>query len=171
MLESANGKRQLVWTMSSEPDRQLASDILEIWRQEVAPMVNFTGILPAIQFQPATPNVFRAMKRNGGNALGLEDRNKTLMVMNWSVGWVDPADDEAVYAAYARITRRVTELEQSRGLYHPFKYANYAHPSQDPVSSYGYENKKKVVEISRKYDPTGLFQRNPGQFKLNGQAQ
>ncbi|KAK8105211.1 hypothetical protein PG999_008570 [Apiospora kogelbergensis] len=167
-LESANGKRQLVYTMTVEPDRQLASDILEIWRQEVTPMVNFSDILPALQFQPQTPNIFQAMRRNGGNCVGLQDRNSTLLILNWSIGWSDPADDAAVNAAYARVTQRVTELSQARGLFHPFKYANYAHPSQDPIATYGEENKQRLLKISHKYDPTGVLQRNPGQFKLNG---
>ncbi|KAK7952865.1 hypothetical protein PG996_013746 [Apiospora saccharicola] len=154
--------------MSVEPDRQLAGDILEIWRQEVAPMVNFSGILPALQFQPQTPNIFEAMRRNGGNAVGLQDRNSTLLILNWSIGWSNPADDAAVNAAYARITQRVMDLSQSRRLFHPFKYANYAHPSQDPIATYGLENKQRLLGVSRKYDPTGLFQKNPGQFKLNG---
>jgi hypothetical protein len=38
-----------------------------------------------------------------------------------------------------------------------FKFMNYAFNFQDPIGSYGTENKKKLQEVSRKYDPEGLF--------------
>jgi hypothetical protein len=61
----------------------------------------------------------------------------------------------------------VEELTQAEGLYHPYKYLNFAAWFQDPFGGYGKEQKMKLREVARKYDPTGVFQRQlPGGFKL-----
>jgi hypothetical protein len=61
----------------------------------------------------------------------------------------------------------VEELTQSEGVYHPYKYLNFAAWWQDPLGSYGKEQKMRLREVARKYDPTGVFQRQvSGGFKL-----
>lgn len=46
-------------------------------------------------------------------------------------------------------------------------YMNYAYTSQDPIGSYGEENKAELQRVSNRYDPQGLFQKGvPGGFKL-----
>lgn len=47
-------------------------------------------------------------------------------------------------------------------------YLNYAHPSQDPLKSYGEDKVQFIREVAAKYDPTGVFQnRIPGGFKIS----
>lgn len=54
-------------------------------------------------------------------------------------------------------------LEQSvsaakeRGLYHPFKYMNYAAMDQDPIGSYGNENVEFLKRVQKLYDAEGVF--------------
>jgi hypothetical protein len=48
-----------------------------------------------------------------------------------------------------------------------FVYLNYAGGSQKVVSSYGKDNICQMWDVSKKYDPKGVFQhRLPGGFKL-----
>ena len=42
-----------------------------------------------------------------------------------------------------------------RGLWHRFKYANYAEEGQDVWGGYG--DKKWLVELQRRVDPEGVF--------------
>ena len=50
-----------------------------------------------------------------------------------------------------------------------YLYMNYASPYQDPIAGYGAANKAKLKAISKKYDPTGVFEiLQPGYFKLDG---
>jgi hypothetical protein len=61
----------------------------------------------------------------------------------------------------------IAEIAVEMGLLHEFQYLNYADPSQDPIGSYGEENASFLREVSKKYDPRGVFQRQvPGGFKL-----
>lgn len=46
---------------------------------------------------------------------------------------------------------------------------NHASKFQDPIASYGKENKARLQRIAAEYDPTGVYQTlQPGYFKLNG---
>ena len=61
----------------------------------------------------------------------------------------------------------VEELTQEEGVYHRFKYLNFAAWFQDPLGGYRKEQKKKLREVARNYDPTGMFQKQvSGGFKL-----
>lgn len=54
-----------------------------------------------------------------------------------------------------------------RGQAVPYKYLDYAWDFQDPIGSYGGGNVEKLKEVSKKFDPKGLFQKGvPGGFKL-----
>ncbi|KAI4868741.1 hypothetical protein F4820DRAFT_408617 [Hypoxylon rubiginosum] len=46
---------------------------------------------------------------------------------------------------------------ERRGRKVPHIYLNYTSSFQDPFASYGEENKKFLREVSRRYDPHGLF--------------
>lgn len=61
----------------------------------------------------------------------------------------------------------IEQVTQAEGVYHPYKYLNFAAGFQDPLGGYGEEQKMKLKQVARKYDPTGIFQRQvPGGFKL-----
>jgi hypothetical protein len=55
----------------------------------------------------------------------------------------------------------------SRNTLHSYVFMNYASSFQNPIDSYGAENKLKLQEVSEKYDPEGVFQKGvPGGFKV-----
>lgn len=56
---------------------------------------------------------------------------------------------------------------EENGLYHPFKYMNYAAEDQDPVASYGAENVEFLKKVRHIYDSEGLFtELVPGGHKI-----
>jgi len=55
-----------------------------------------------------------------------------------------------------------TEINPTR-----YIYTNYAADFQDPMTGYGLRSLAFMREVSRKYDPQGIFQKQvPGGFKL-----
>jgi hypothetical protein len=61
----------------------------------------------------------------------------------------------------------IEKLTKAEGVYHPYKYLNFAAWFQDPLGSYSREQKKKLRQVARTYDPMGIFQKQvPGGFKL-----
>lgn len=58
-----------------------------------------------------------------------------------------------------------------RGWDRTFRYMNYAGEFQYVIANYGNENKARLGEIGKKYDPHGVFQTlQPGYFKLDRAA-
>lgn len=79
---------------------------------------------------------------------------------------------ERKQAAYPKCKAFVTRLREfarsaDENLNLDWEYINYADESQDPLSTYGRENVKKLREVALKYDPEQVFQKLcRGGFKL-----
>ncbi|KAI5866329.1 FAD-binding domain-containing protein [Durotheca rogersii] len=164
------GSRQSYWTLTTRVDRQLAIDMLTAFHEEIEPLQDVKGFLPSFIFQLVTEPQRAEMLRRGGNALGLgAAAGEPLLLMNYAIMWADAADDVAVLSATARAVARARARAQERGVDHPFLYANYASEYQDPIPGYGAANVARLREVSRKYDPEGVFARlHPGHFKFEG---
>jgi hypothetical protein len=66
---------------------------------------------------------------------------------------------------------RCVEAAKAAGKLNDYLYMNYASPYQNPIGGYGAANQARLNAISKKYDPTGVFQTlQPGYFKLDGTA-
>jgi hypothetical protein len=84
-----------------------------------------------------------------------------------SIGWSDKKDDEAIQKATEDLMKKSVNFTMSSSVQHPYIYMNYAMKDDDVFSSYGAENKQKLLDIKRKYDPEDVFGRLvPGGFKL-----
>lgn len=125
------------------------------------------GILPAIIFQPISLNELNFMSKDGGNPLGLSPEDGPLLLLSLAIGWTNAADDVRVLAMTEAWMDRTIETAKNRGLFHRYIYQNYAGKNQDVFAGYGEENLQRLRDISRRYDPNGVFQRlQPGYFKL-----
>lgn len=97
--------------------------------------------------------------------MGASDGDLVLFVV--SASWHRPEHDYIITTAAWKLIAKIDEATRKEGMYHPFKYLNYAAAWQDPIGSYGDENVRKLRSASRKYDPHGMFQEQcPGGFKL-----
>lgn len=77
--------------------------------------------------------------------------------------WEDVEHDEPILDAAATFMQRVEAAATARGTFHRYVYLNYAAPEQDIYEGYGQENRKKLLEISSKYDPDEVFSKlRPG---------
>ena len=58
---------------------------------------------------------------------------------------------------------RVEAAATSHGTFHKYVYLNYAAPEQDIYGGYGEKNRKRLLDISSRYDPEGVFSKlRPG---------
>lgn len=65
-------------TLSFKNDAQILGDILDVWYQDIQPIINITDFLPALVFQPLTDPVIKNFAKNGGNALGITEADGPL---------------------------------------------------------------------------------------------
>lgn len=67
------------------------------------------------------------------------------------------------------ILEKMEDLTKSRNLYDPFVFLNDAFTTQPVIRNYGEANLERMLDVSKAYDPSGMFQYQvPGGFKLGG---
>lgn len=80
--------------------------------------------------------------------------------------WIRTADNDRVEKTIQRVMDDIKDTAKKQGLWNKFLYLNSAGQWQDVISSYGKKN-VNLKEVSKKYDPDGLFQKAvPGGYKL-----
>ena len=96
-----------------------------------------------------------------------EEDNDPLVIASFTVNWADANQDVQVKS----ITRAAVEHIEAFAIHHEtahrYKYLNYCAEWQDPFRGYGRGEKEWLREVSKTYDPDGLFQKAcRGGFKL-----
>lgn len=142
------------------------------------------GLTWDFQWEPLPRHFLEASTAAGGNVMGLEDVQEDLLskstlpfcpssansdqdpVLFIMPLWADATYDTDVRDASEKWFNDVTAYTKSVGKDHPFQFTNYAASFQDPMSGYGAENLAYLKEVSEKYDPTQVFQRAVGGYKL-----
>lgn len=163
------GFREHYTTATFKNSAALQVRILDIFTQEVEPIKDAADILPALVMQPITLPMIRLFRKNGGNALGIAEADGPLILMNLAILWSSKADDDRIIAAAARVISRSQQVAGEMGLGYRYIYQNYASLSQDVFRGYGEPNRRRLLAISRKYDPDQVFRNlQPGYFKLDG---
>lgn len=166
-----DGARETYWDVSFKVDRELFSYLVNTFYELLPDIVDAAGLLPTISIQAITKGQLTGMQKRGGNALGLDPAGGPYFIMNMGSMWTDPADDARVLKFHAEVIKRVKKEAKAKGLDNDYIYQNYASQFQDVFSSYGKKNQEKLVTVSKKYDPTQVFQKlQPGYFKLQGGA-
>lgn len=163
------GARQAFWTWTTKLDLEMATLAKDTFFEELNNVLDVPGILGAVSLQVLTEPIIEKGAMNGGNALGLDPKDGPLMLALVSMSWTDSADDDKMNKFNARIKDRCVTAAKAKGKANEYLYMNYASPWQDPVAGYGAANQARLKAISKKYDPTGVFEiLQPGYFKLNG---
>lgn len=166
---SRPGLRQAFWTWTTKLDKEMATIHKDIFFKELPSIVDAADLVPAISLQTFTEPILEKTTARGGNALGLNPKDGPLMFVLVSLKWSDPADDTRINKFAAKVKQRATDAARARGKSHPYLYINYASPWQDPIAGYGAGNKARMQAVSKKYDPTSVFEElQPGYFKLGG---
>ncbi|KAL9057835.1 MAG: hypothetical protein Q9162_002065 [Coniocarpon cinnabarinum] len=160
---SPAGRRQLFQSTTFENDFEMLSFSHDLFKPSLDRVKPVKGIAWALVFHSLP---VATTSKGSANAMGL-NTNKNLVVAEISASWQRRQDDETVCRVAQDVLDKIDARATEKGVFHRYKYANYATPSQDTVSSYGDENKTMLREVSRKYDPNGVFQRGcVGGFKL-----
>jgi hypothetical protein len=79
----------------------------------------------------------------------------TVCSFGWE--WSRESDDSTVVTGIKAVLEQSVSAAKERGLYHPFKYMNYAAMDQDPIGSYGKKNVEFLKRVREIYDAEGIF--------------
>ncbi|KAK8064571.1 hypothetical protein PG994_007209 [Apiospora phragmitis] len=139
----------------------------EIFKPALEKVKSIDGMVFSFTMQPYPVSLLKRTAPAGGNVLGLKPADGPLVSILILLYWNKQSDDEVVLSTARSVIEAIDKDATARGTLVRYKYLNYAFDFQDPIGSYGQENRKKLQDASRKYDPDGLFQKGvPGGFKL-----
>lgn len=185
------GKRSRFTTATFKADKALLQHMVGYFVEQVNKALenglrNDEGFAPMLGIQPLTRNILMEQAKRGGNVMGLSEEDGPLVgelyppprskyclrilcvkVCSFGWEWSHESDDDSVIAGIKAVLGQSVAAAKERGLYHPFKYMNYAAEDQDPVASYGADNVKFLKKVKEMYDGEGLFtELVPGGFKV-----
>jgi len=114
----------------------------------------------------------KSFAATGGNILGLEESSDDLVIVLASVSWTSSGSDKAVRQIMKEFIDAAQAEAKKMGVYNRYIYLNYAADFQDVLGGYGEKSVAFMKEVSRKYDPQQMFQRQvPGGFKLGREVE
>ncbi|KAF2171038.1 hypothetical protein M409DRAFT_64021 [Zasmidium cellare ATCC 36951] len=166
----AEGYRNIWFTVTFKNDERVIRKAVDLHRRLVEDMKRDSSdgdFETQAYFQPLPSIVGQRGAEKGGNTLGIDKLKDNAIVLLGSLA-VNGIDQEAMGRQKMLAWRRTLEkYSDDVGAAVDYRYMNYADASQDVLASYGEDNLKTMLEVSRKYDPEGVFQtRAPGGYKL-----
>ncbi|KAI1346844.1 FAD-binding domain-containing protein [Xylaria sp. FL0043] len=151
-------------TLRADKDALVAA--ADIYTEAIEPLKSIEGIVLCLTLQAYPKSLLRKTSELGGNVLGL-GADEPLITVLLLTYWKNKEDDAKILSVLRIALETIEQDAEKRGQRVPYIYLNYSSSFQDPFKSYGESNKTFMQEVSRKYDPEGLFQDLvPGGFKL-----
>ncbi|KAI1148201.1 hypothetical protein F4825DRAFT_470629 [Nemania diffusa] len=145
-------------TVTVKADIGILEYAVDTFRTALEKLKGIKNLLFSITFEPIPVSLIEQSIARGGNSLGLKPSDGPLVVVLLYTAWDNSDDDEKVYEANKEALQVIKEEAVDNNVYSPYLYMNYAFLHQDPIDSYGSENKANLQAISAKYDPEGFFQ-------------
>ncbi|KAI1123366.1 FAD-binding domain-containing protein [Nemania abortiva] len=164
---SSSSQRTAYANTTVKADAATLKKAAEIFTARLEGVENCKGIVFSLTLQPYPVSLLEKCLSAGGNVTGLTPDSGPLVSVLVLMNWDNKEDDEKILGTAKSILEAIDEDAGERGQAVPYKYLNYALGSQDPIGSYGAENKQFLREVSKKLDPDEIFQKGvPGGFKL-----
>ena len=163
-----DGFRTTMWSQSFKLNTELMKRMTD-HLFKIAPGIPVGS--PSVSFQAFSKPAIAAMQKKGGNALGLRPDDGPLFHALFYLSWTDEKDDKVVLKAAQDFLSASVAMAKELGAYNDYMYMPYNSPYQPVISGYGADNVAGLKKVSKKYDPSGVFQNlQPGYFKLDGAA-
>lgn len=165
---STNGQRCWFFTTGFRVDTQLMIDIRTLWLSTMETLKNQPDMVVSLVFQPITKGMIENSLKRGDNSLGLSVSDGPLVVCLLNTVHSNSTSDDIVSVEILKLLEKIDSLATERGLASRYKFLNYGYKGQKILEGYGKESTARLKSVSKKYDPTGLFQSVvPGGFKVS----
>ncbi|TID13183.1 oxidoreductase FAD-binding protein [Venturia nashicola] len=161
------GGRVLWATMTHANSAPFMEELMAFAKEKGSEMPTLSSGIQLL-FQPLWhTSRARSFTQTGGNSLGLEASNDDLVIVLATTKWSSSTSDEVVNGVMKEFIDEAQGMAKRDGVFSRYIYTNYAAGWQDPMRGYGEGSLGFLREVSRKYDPGQVFQRQvPGGFKL-----
>lgn len=159
----------MTWALSFENDLRTLHALYAAFNASVASIAQVAGISWSLTLEPIPKAFLRASARLGGNMLGVptNPRGNSLVLCDSSFTWTNENDTAVVRSAGLKLLADISKSARQLGTLTRWVDVNHADYTQDPIASYGSANQAILQDLSRRYDPTQVFQKVvPGGFKV-----
>ncbi|TLD35555.1 Proteasome subunit alpha type-4 [Venturia nashicola] len=173
---SPNGKRNTYDTFTYRPTEDLDAALWEIFTARLEKVKHIPGFNGFMVLQPISQQARYKMSLRGGNSLGLKESDGPLVIYQQAWMWDRAEDDALIFATVRDIVEQSEQMAKKMGLWHPYKYINYAEEWQagDVYKGYGEDNLRTLKALQRRLDPEGVFTEGGlggGYFRLNAKVE
>ena len=159
--------RQVFCTTAFYLNKEHLKAICGVFQTRVQSVKDVEGMRWTVTFRRLHKNMAANAAARGENSVGLGTPEGPLVICVLTYSWNLQTGDEQMKIAAQEFIKEVDALSQTAGLFHPFKYLNYAAEFQNPINSMNSETLEFMRKVSAKYDPSGVFQSLvPGGFKI-----
>lgn len=126
--------------------------------EAAAPDATFNTL---IEFQPVTDTMVANGNKRGGNIMGMEPLVEGGPSLMWLLSLtVDTEEHQNAILPIARqFIDAINDKQREQNTFLNWIYLNYAWEDEAPFKHYGQKNIKLLHDVSRKYDPRGVFQK------------
>ena len=160
-------KRWLFATISFGNSAAMMEEFFQLANQTVQPFISLPGFQVSIAYQPL-PTVM-SERRGAVDSLGPIQTEGNMFFIHWAmaVDGSEPHTDGPFRRAVQDLFAVAREKAKTLNVHRDYLALTYADGWQDPIGSRSPGTIDEMWKASRKYDPTGLFQKQvPGGFKL-----
>lgn len=161
------GRRQTFATTTIKNDAATIARTYHAYKEAIKPIRqrNVKGMTWTLVLQPMLPSWAR---KDDPNPLGLDRGSaEPLVNISFTVNWSLQQDDIFVENLTRSTIEQIELVAKINETGHPYRYINYCGAWQDPYLGCGEANLRFLQNVSRLYDPDGLFQKGcVGGFKL-----
>jgi len=140
----------------------------EAYNTSIPGISGIEGIEWTVSLEPLVPAIAAQSKAKGGNVLGLDHiPSEGLVLAILSATFDAVSDYSSVSTAADELRENIINAAKENGAFNSYVDVNHAAASQDPITSYGEQNKLFLEQTAKKYDPSAVFQiLMPGGFKV-----
>ncbi|KFA71535.1 hypothetical protein S40288_06847 [Stachybotrys chartarum IBT 40288] len=167
-LNTPDGLQQVSFSMSLRNNLDAIMELNRISQDTVATIADVQGLSWALSFQPLTSLMTDITAVRGGNVLGIgQAPPEGLYLALLTIAFASRSDYERVGAAADQMLAKSVVSLKKYGVFNQWVEMSHAGARQNPISSYGIENRLFLLRTAQKYDPYFVFQRlMPGGYKL-----
>lgn len=143
--------------MSIHKDVKLVSHIFDFFHTSAAE--NLSEVEGGPHQIVALPQSAASASKNSDGPWSTEGPHHDVISILMLPTWKNEKDDDKVRQWTERVTEEINHLAKSEGKLDKFVYVNDANERQDSYATLSPENFERMREISKKYDPDGVFQK------------
>jgi hypothetical protein len=145
----------------------LLLEIRTLFLQSVEKLKDFEDLAFSVVFQPITKQSLTKSVQSGRNALGLKPEDGPQINVLLNPVWKNKDHDDRIIEECHLLISGFEAAAMARGKASSFRFMNYSYCTQGVFQGYGEESLDHLWKVSRRYDPTGFFQKRVvGGFKL-----